>query len=161
MCVVHITLDAVKVVLFSRPSHSLFLARVVSCLFFFSPFSTFHFFRVFLSSRSHACVYTERGKFRRSALYLRRASTSNGFDALGRNAYLSRAECVCHTSMCRAIPHARVRARRAHARTSRYRATRGYSAQGRRGRIHTHAHTHGPHGRELCPARDVKLLAIS
>lgn len=25
----------------------------------------------------------------------------------------------------------------------------------------THIHTHGPHGRELCLARDVKLLAIS
>lgn len=57
------------------------------------------------TSRPYVRVYGERGKFRRSALYLRRASTSNGFDALGRNAYLSRAECVC-TRVRGAIPHA-------------------------------------------------------
>lgn len=126
MCVVYITWDAVKVV----------LSPVVSCLFFSLHSLLFISLASFSPLALDAYVYTERGKFRRSALYLRRASTSNGFDALGRNAYLSRAECVCHAGMCGAIPHARVRVRRAHACTSRYRA------QGRRGRIHMHAHTH-------------------
>lgn len=47
MCVVYIRWDAVKVVLSFRHS-PLFLARVVSSrlFFLFSPFSTFHFFRV-------------------------------------------------------------------------------------------------------------------
>lgn len=79
----------------------LFLARVVSsCLFFSLHSLLFISFASLLSllvhmyiSRLRMPVNTERerGKFRRLALYLRRASTSNGFDVLGRNAYLSRA----------------------------------------------------------------------
>lgn len=65
---------------------SFFLLSFSRCFIwslFFSPFSTFHFLRV-SSLTLGACVraYRERGKFRQSALYLRTASTSNGFDVL-------------------------------------------------------------------------------
>lgn len=136
------------------PFFSLSLSRcfIVS---FFSQFSTFHFFRVsFLSllvhvytSPSICTIYTERGKFSRYALYLRRASTSNGFDALGRNAYLSRAECVCtHVCVCAcvcacgAIPHARVRVD-LHTRARPDPATRDTERREDEGGF-THAYTH-------------------
>lgn len=128
----------------------LFLVRVVSsCLFLF--FSILYFsFLSRLSSRSWCMcihpvctsVYTERGEFRRSALYLRRASTSNGFDVLGRNAYLSRAECVCtHACVGRFLMRACARVFSVHTRArSRSRATRDTARRedgGKDSRIHT------------------------
>lgn len=148
--------------LLSSFRRSSLLARVVSsCSFFFSLSILYFSFLSRLSSRSwRTCihpvstsVYTERGKFRRSALYLRSASTSNGFDVLGRNAYLSRAECVCtHACVGRFLMRARARERSDPAR----RAIRRAGQTRKEGFTHTHTH-----GRELCLARDVKLLAIS
>lgn len=158
MRVVYIRWDAIKVVLSSRPfvvllSSSLALFHPVP---FFLPLHSLLFisFASFLSLLAHvytSSVYTERGKFRRSALYLRSASTSNGFDVLGRNAYLSRAECVCtHACVGRFLMRARARAFRS-------RATRDTARRADEEGF-THTHTHGC---ELCLARDVKLLAIS
>lgn len=153
----YIRRDAVKVVLSSPPFAillSLSLSRVVSsCLFFLNSLLFISF--ASLSSRSwcmcirpHPYVYTERGKFSRYALYLRRASTSNGFDALGRNAYLSRAECVCThvcacvcVCVCGAIPHARVRVD-VHTRARPDPATRDAERREDEGGF-THTHTHG------------------
>lgn len=149
----YIRRDAVKVVLSSPPFAILLsLSRVVSsCLFFLNSLLFISF--ASLSSRSwcmcirpHPYVYTGRGKFSRYALYLRRASTSNGFDALGRNAYLSRAECVCtHVCVCAcvcgAIPHARVRVD-VHTRARPDPATRDTERREDEGGF-THTHTHG------------------
>lgn len=151
----YIRRDAVKVVLSSPPFAillSLSLARVVSsCLFFLNSLLFISF--ASLSSRSwcmcirpHPYVYTERGKFSRYALYLRRASTSNGFDALGRNAYLSRAECVCtHACVCVCVERFLMRAcvsmyTRVHVPIPR----RAIQSVGKtREDSRTHTHTHG------------------
>jgi len=130
VCVVYIRWDAVKVVLSSRPSarHSpLFLTLTLfHLILFFLHSLLFISFASLLSLLVHVytCrLYTERGKFRQSALYLRRGSTS-GFDVLGCNAYLSRAEYV-HTRVRGAILHACVRARvQYHTCTSRSRDAR-------------------------------------
>lgn len=144
-CVVYIRWDAVKVVL--PPLVRSFTALLSFSPALFHPASSFFHSLLFISFASllpsGTSVYTERGKFRRSALYLRRASTSNGFDALGRNAYLSRAECVCtHACVGRFLTRARARARvfGVHTRArSRSRDAR-YGGQGGRGRIHAYTH---------------------
>lgn len=106
-------------------------------------------------------VYTERGKFRRSPRYIYEEPlplmVSMCSDAM--RTCPARSACV-HTRVRGAIPHACVRARVqcTHARMSRARAARKEDEEGF---THTHTHTRKPHGRELCLARDVKLLAIS
>lgn len=117
-------------------------------LFFFS--ILYFSFLSRLSSRSWCIcihpvctsVYTERGEFRRSALYLRRASTSNGFDVLGRNAYLSRAECVCtHACVGRFLMRACARVFSVHTRARpRSRATRDTARREDEERIHAYTH---------------------
>lgn len=161
---------------------SLFLARVVSSrlFFFLSPFSTFHFFRVSplaLGTRVYipSRVYREKEREREVSFaglrYIYEAPPPLMVSMCSDATRTCPARVVrVHTRVRGAIPHACARAfayssayTRARTFQSPRRAIRRVGQARKDSCIHTRAraHTHGPHGRELCLARDVKLLAIS
>lgn len=121
-------------------------------LFLISLFFLYFSFLSHLSSRSWCmCVHPACSCMRREVSFAgpryiyEEPPASNGFDVLGRNAYLSRARSACaHTrawgdSSC---VRARARARDgAHTRARPDPATRDTAALGRRGRIHARTHT--------------------
>lgn len=155
---------------------SFFLLSFSRCFIwsFFFPLHSLLFisFAFLLSLLVHVYAHIERGNFCQSALYLRRASTSNGFDVLSDATRVPvprevRVHTHTHAHVRGAIPHACARVfsvyvhRRVHIPIPRRTIRRVGKTRKDSTHTHTHTHTHEPHGRELCLARDVKLLAIS
>lgn len=145
----------------------LFLARVVSSSSLFFPSILYFSFLSRLSSRSwciwcisrlRMSVNTEREVSFAGSRYIYEEPPPLMVSMCSDAART----CPVHTRVRGAIPHACVRARvytRVHVPIPRRAIQR--VGKTRKDSPHTHIHTHEPHGRELCLARDVKLLAIS